>query len=620
MQPLSDDWRIELETHLPLDGRAELAGRLIPAEGDETPTWPAALAVTPVEATAPALSVAVSAAGDFVIPLQKLPPGYHRLAAEGEGAAADLFAVRGVRPPGEAAAGTADYLGFVRDTVDLLRERQSCHFGGDPAAPLALTISKPLHRSYRSLGHCTEGTFQTYWFPEYPLELTPLLLDFELWPVLQRLSSLTGEPQYAAWVDDMAAGFARHGFHPDSGLGFLGEEGGFDVLRLTGAPTKINNAEPLFKPKNSGHFPGLPLEVLWRHAPEQMHRMFRSMYYGLITDPQSMDFNRFCSYEYRDADRRHLMERNPGHCAFETAAARMIHWWCSAYRHTGDTDCLDYAGRMLEKWEAIQHPATGLVPNFFGAVGWQPGAPMPPGEWAELRGTALMAVALLEAAEELRQAPDDGGLSARLTTLAERAALGTARHGYDTRDHLYVEILHLDGRPYERTARYVFLTQEEKDAAVREHPELERVRVYRGTGLYRHQSYWEFYVGSRIPLHLAQVAEATGNRELLERLLPVAADALTEARETTEPFVAEGAWTFRASAICVKLLLSLWRQTGDQDHLQGAREIADRELSRLARVQAPDWWRQGERVALLEALLELHEALASRGLRRPQLI
>jgi hypothetical protein len=602
---MADELKIELDTHMPLDGRAVLTGRLLRGEGEVVSSFPEQLAVMPVAEAAPVLPVPVSTGGDFVIPLHELPPGYCRITT-GESTANELFLVPGVRPAGDSAAGPTDCLRFVRDTVDLLREQQSCHFGGDTAAPLALTICHPMSRSYRSLGHREDSVFRTYWFSERPLELEPVLLDFELWPVLQRLSELTGDQQYASLVEGMAEIFARHGFHPHSGLGYLGEEAGFDVRALCGKPTKVGDAQPVFKPRNSGSFPGLPLDVLWRHAPQQMHRMFRSMYYGLVTDAETMDFNRFCSYDYRDADRRFSMERNPGHCAFESVAARMIHWWCSCYRHTGDADCLAYAARMLGKWEAVQHPETGLVPNFFGAVGWSPGAPMPPGEWAELRGTAMMSVALLQAATELRQASDDAGLIARLTTMAERLALGTARYGYDAADHLYVEVLHLDGRPYERTSRYVFATQEEKEAAMLQHPELEQVRVYRGAGHYRYQPFWEFYVGSRIPLYLAQVAEATGNGELLELVAPVAADALTEARETTEPFVAEGAWTYRASAVAVKMLLSLWRLTGDLEHLAGAREIADRELSRLARVQAPDWWRMPERTALLDALLELH--------------
>jgi hypothetical protein len=254
------------------------------------------------------------------------------------------------------------------------------------------------------------------------------------------------------------------------------------------------------------------------------------------------------------------------------------------------------------------------VPNFFGAVASNPGAPMPPGEWAELRGAALMAEALLAAVAELPQSAATADLITRLTTASTRLALGTARLGYDATDRLYHEWLHLDGRVYESTARYVFRTQQEKDAAVRDNPALERVRVYRGAGLYRHQSYWEFCAGTRIPLELANVAEATGNRELLALLLPVAADALDEARLQPAAFTPEGGWTFRASALYVKLFLSLHRQTGNHDYLSGAQELADRELARLAPVAAPHWWRMPERAALLDALLELHTALQAQPL------
>lgn len=594
---MAGDRKIELDTQLPLDGRAELTGRLA---GDDVPP---SLSVIAVDAQVPCMTVPLGLDGAFVIPLRELAPGYYHLLEAADGAGA-TFAVPGLGLV--APSGPSSYLDFVLGAIEILRERQSCRFGGDPKGPLALTVSGPISRSYLSLGHRDNDAFRTYWFPERPLELEPVLLDFELWPVLMQLADLTGEPGYAALVEGMAGVFARHGFHPDSGLGYLGEEAGFDCLHLCGAPTKATNAEPIFKPKNSGHFPAMPLDVLWRHAPEKMHRMFRSMYWGLVTDAASMDFNRFCRYDYRDAEKRPSMERNPGHCGFETAAARMIHWWCSAYRQTGDTDCLDYAERMLSKWEAIQHPESGLVPNFFGAVSPEPGAPMPPGEWAELRGTALMADGLLDAAAELAGRGGQGELVARLREMALRLAVGTARFGYDRPARLYHEWLHLDGRLYEATARYVFQTQEEKNAAVREDPSLERVRVYRGGGLFRNQSYWEFCAGTRIPLQLARVAEETGDPELLDLLVPVAEDAGEETRRQPEAFTQEGGWTFRASGMYIELLLSLWRQTGETRYLSGAREMADQELERLGRVLAPDWWRMPERTAMLDALLNLH--------------
>lgn len=463
---------VMIDTQLPLDGRSELTGQISRPDDAETDTsaeLPTRLAVIFADGDAPALVVPVEVSGDFAIPLGELAPGYYRVVPvtdTGEEIGPEIqplfFAVPGLREASTPAVKSSSWLDFVVHTMDLLLEHQSCRFGGSPQAPSALTVTTPLSRSYLSLGHRENGEYRTYWFPETRLLIDPVMLDFELWPILQQLAAITGRDEYGQLLAGMAEQFAVHGFDAESGLGFLGEEAGFDVLHLRGVATKVNNAQPIFKPKNSGHFSGMPLDVLWQHAPEKMHRMFRSMFYGLITDPKSMDYNRFCSYDYRDTDRRHLMERNPGHCAFESAAGRMIHWWASCYRHTGDGDCLDWAERMLSKWEAVQHPQTGLVPNFFGARAWDPGASMPPGEWAELRGVGLMAVALMEAAGELEQSGSAGELVDRLRMMAEKLALGIARHGYDAPHRLFHEWLHLDGRVYETTARYVFRTRRRK--------------------------------------------------------------------------------------------------------------------------------------------------------------
>jgi hypothetical protein len=496
---------------------------------------------------------------------------------------------------------SAETLAFVRDTMDLLVREQSARLGGASEGQLCLTVTRKVHRSYRSLGHLKpDGTHQTCWFPGMPMDLGPTMLDLDLWPVLQRLSALTGDAQYGDLAEGMAAAFARHGFDERCGLGYLGEEAGFDVVRMACLSTKTGSPEPHFKPRNSGTFPGLPLDLLWQHAPAQMHRMFRAMYWGLVTDAASMDFNRFCGYDFSDADERPALERTPGHCAFESCAARMIHWWANCFAQTGDADCLRWAERMTDKWAAVQHPESGLVPNFFGAVAHQPGAPMPPGEWAETRGAALMAAGLMNAVGELRRREGGEALAARLQDMAVRLARGLARFAYDTDRHVFREHLHLDGSAYEATARYVFHTAAEKAEAVRRDPELAQVPVYAGAGFYRPSTYWEYCAGVNTPVHLAEVAAATGEAELAELLAPLAAEVVAASRREPEPLTLEGSWTFRASAYGIKMLVLLGRR-------EQAREIAEAELARLARPADGDWWRMPERSSLLDALLLLEE-------------
>lgn len=500
-------------------------------------------------------------------------------------------------------ADAGPFIQSVRQTVEQLLERQSARLGGDPAGALCLTVTRPVHRTYRSLGHVRpDGTHETYLFPQRPMDLAPFLLDFDLWPILQRLSALTGEARYGDLVEGMAAAFAGHGFDARCGLGYLGEEAGFDVTRTQCASSKSGDNPAAFKPRNSGAFPGLPLATLWRHAPAPMHRMFRAMYWGLITHDESMDFNRFCGYDFDDGAGRHAMVRSAGHCAFETCAARMIHWWSNCFVETGDSDCLDWAARMTDKWAAIQHPETGLVPNFFGAVEWQENVPMPPGEWAETRGTALMAAGLMDAVRELRRSSAAAALALadRLQNMALRLARGTARYGFDADRQLFREHLHLDGQPYESTARYCFHTAAEKAAAVARDPEMAQVPVYVGAGFFRPCTYWEFCCGVNTPRDLAQVLAATGDDELRALLEPWAEPMIAASRAEPAPLTEEGAWTFRGGAYAIRFLLALGRRSE-------AEEVALAELARLAQPTEGDWWRLPERASWLDALLLLAE-------------
>ncbi|MBM3889363.1 MAG: hypothetical protein FJ388_09580, partial [Verrucomicrobia bacterium] len=375
---------VELETYAVLDGRAELKGQ-VTLKSDDAVREVQVCAV-PVLGERAVWSTVVSLAGvkrgqsaGFSIPVGKMRGGYYRLEIRGATDAmpppadfrgATVFSIAALReklPAVAADKSSRRFLSFVLDTMKTLVERQSARLGGEPDGTLFLTCSRFANRSYRSLGYRKDdGSYSNFWFPEMPMDYQPFMVDFDLWPILERLSELTGERSYREMVEEMARAFVSHGFDARSGLGYLGEEASFDVVRKTVVPTKLRSTVPKFKPKNTGNFPAMPMEALWRHGPEQMHRMFRAMYYGLITDAPSMDYNRYCGYDFSDAERRHSMKRNSGHCAFDTAAGRMIHWWASCFAHTGDADCLQWAQRMADKWQAVQHAESGLVPNFFG--------------------------------------------------------------------------------------------------------------------------------------------------------------------------------------------------------------------------------------------------------------
>ncbi len=543
-----------------------------------------------------------------------LPGGTYHLDAEvmvaGQKMAARVpLVLRAVhRAPRPRDAGRERTLSFVRDTVGLLAEHQSAPIGGDPGAVRFLVTGRSTHRGYRSLGHKTAGRYATYWFPERPFEREARRADLDAWPVLEALADATGQEEYREWVAAMAGAFARYGFDPASGLCYTSEESDLDVPRAAPLSTNVSDL-PRFKPNNGGRFSDEVMAILWEHAPAQMARCARAIFTGLVTLPETMDFNRFCMFGFDDAAGKPSLTANSAHCGFESIAARMIQWWGACYARTGDLDCREWAERMADKWLAVQHPESGLVPDFFGAEEWRPGAAQRPGRWTECRGAAAAAAFLVSAAGEFGRRPGAGTLAGQLRRMGTQMALGVARFSYDAERGVFREHLHLDGTPYHETARYTFHTEAEKAEAMRQDPSLVQVPVYAGCGFFQPGGYWEHCAGSSIPCHLARVAATTGDAGLLRHVGALARAVVAEARALDGAFTAEGRWTFHATGEYVEMLVLLARASGEQQYLGWASELAEREMAALAEVECPQWWRMRERTGFLRALLLLHREL-----------
>jgi len=592
---------LEMDTHLILDDREALGGKVT-----HRGAW-AQINLTD-KASGENVWRTTVGGGDqvFSIPVKGLRGGYYRVdAVNDRGERAEVvIGTRALRPRKQ---GKTGYLDFVRETVATLEKEQSARLGGAADGTKFITVSTPLHLGYRSIGHRTGDTFETYWFPERPLEFETFRADHGMWPVLDLLGELTGESRYNEMVRAMIEAVGEYGFDERSGLFYFNEEGDFDVLRRKGH-SKGAKDMPAFKPLNTGFCPELHLERLWELIPERMHRAFRAMYWGLITDAERFDYNRFTFFAFSDKDERFSLTPNASHCAFDTAGARMIHWWATCWSRRGDEQCLAWARKMTTKWAAVQDPGSGLTPNFFGAERWNPHAYPKPGQWAETRGSALTAAAWAQAAVALRRRAGAEDLADQLEQMAVRLARGTARYAYDAKGRRFIEHLGMDGRRWEGSARYCFQSQTEKDEWVRKDPKMAQVAVYDGAGWYRRPNYYEHSAGSNIPYDLSMVAGLTGDRELVGLLDAQLRDAVDEARKLDGPITAEGRWTFRATGWYVRMALRLFEATGDRKYVDAAREMADRELAALSQVECPDWWRMRERTVWLDALLHLHKA------------
>ena len=654
--PFGDVLSCELESYLLFNPRNTVAGKFRPQKSaaakavlSSAPIRRLRIRLVPLVPEARPWETRLEITGDpfkeeipFTIPIGELQGGYYRmygelfapgdaLVAKGPANAFDVSPVILCRlklRPAQASSHdpkSRDYLAFVTQTVETLLKRQAATLGGRPDGARFITVTRVFQRGNREVGlKVGEGIYRNSGVPPEPMDYEPFMADLESWIILDRLSALTGNERYRSLAAAMAKAYAQHGFHPMSGLGYLGTESGFDVVRADGLATRQFRGviAGTFKPRNAGTYPQLPLEALWTYAPTQMHRMCRAMYYGMVTDAATMDFNRYSIFEFNDADQRFVKKPDINHGRFDTAAGRAMHWWASCFARTGDADCLAWVQKMADRWQSVQDPKTGIIPFTFGS----PLFKRPPDTKTGTDGAALTAVSYLDAADELRKRPEGKPLADQLTRMGEKVALGVARHAYDPKRRVIRARLYIDGTPNNEGHQYTTRLQSGgQGAPVKLDPPLDQWTVFYGAGFYNPGNYWEHYAGSTVPLDLAQVMSRTGNKELAAILRTWVPDLIAEGRKQRSAVTADNTWTFRASGENIHLLVLLWRQTKDTQYLDAAREIADRELTALERVEYPEWWRMPDRTALLDGLLALHEAMASaspagasRGARPPK--
>ena len=502
------------------------------------------------------------------------------------------------------------YLDFVKDTVDTLRQEQSIRISGNPypSSTLCLAITSLTNRGYLSLGSREGESFCVFPFPEKTPDELATRMDLQVWPVLESLTEATGDETYRDLANDMAAEFAVYGFDPKSGLAYWGQEAEFDVVLLGPGPN-WGRHWPKYKPDQ-----GLPRETMWERVPEKMERMFRSLYYGLITDRGTMDYNRFCAYGFDDAKKALSMPWDPGHRAFATTGAWLIEDWAFCFAKTGDTEMLGWAQQMADKWLAVQNADTGLLPHFFGSTCPEE-TTMAPRAYCDV-GDSATAMALLRAGGLLRERQDGQKLAEQVEQMGLRLIRGLARHAYDEEAGLFRHWIRIaDGEEDTEAFCYSFRTQEQKDHWVATDPALEDVCVFEGFGFYR-GGVWNDGTFLGMPLHVAQAAEMTGDECLLQRGRYFVERIVDEAERLDGPLNHDGQWTFDASAGYLRMMLCLYRAEGEKPHLANARRLADRELDALSRPLpegTPDWWRMPQRNTLLAALLELESALAAAG-------
>jgi len=315
------------------------------------------------------------------------------------------------------------------------------------------------------------------------------------------------------------------------------------------------------------------------------------------------------------------------HRGFVYAGAMLVKYWAMHFARTGDAETLAWAQAMTDKWRALQHPKTGLLPHFIGAIRADD-PEQSPTPYAHVNDARTGAV-FMQAADYLKQRPAGRRLARQLRDLGLRTIKGVARHGYDAERRIFPLWLKLEGGEYTEQTFYQFRTQADKERAIiltRTHAETRRrtwgrtttgqgptvadVDVFAGPGFFV-QSPHSVTTGVRLPLDAAEAAALTGDAELIERARLFADEIMAEARTHTAPLNDQGQWLFPATGGYIRAMLALHQATGEAEYLENARELADIQLRMLTGPMpagTPEWWRLPARDGFLEALLMLEAA------------
>jgi hypothetical protein len=497
------------------------------------------------------------------------------------------------------------YLAAAVDAVETLIKHQSARAGGRADGELSITVTTVFWDRVRTVGALRGEKLLSYDIQGMPMEMRAVRMDMGCWNLLKRLSDATGDDRYRELVKTMARVFTRHGYEAVSGLGYLGEEGNFDVEGLS--LKQVYMSGPQFKPLAS-----TPLEDLWEAGPGETARLIRSAYLGLVTDAETMSFNRHCFYGFDDKPGKLANEFNSHHAAFGMSAVVLLEWWGFLYGKTGEGVWLERAQAMADKWQRAQHPVTGLMPGWFGNDNNDEPVQRPRdtcNNWDTLTGLGFLKVG-----ESFKRMPGGQALGAQMTQMGLGVMRGMARYGYDAETGEMAQWLNLDGSKRTHRAWYTFHTEEEKAGWVAKDPILSECKVFAGYGFYDGLPWVSnagvTAYGSNVPHHTALAASLTGDAYLLERAELMADAVMVAARGLTSEFNQSGQWTVTANASYVKMMLRLYEATGKGVYLERAREIADIEMGLLAKAQGPhEWWRLPLRNMWIEALIELDAAM-----------
>lgn len=282
--------------------------------------------------------------------MPKLPLPLAFLGAVALGCTASIPAAHAAQP----APPPGDHLGLVRRFADAMIDRSRTNLPHPelPLFPIVLT---------RDTFTIPKGEIRNLNTARVPQEFkltANLHHDQNIYQVLYALTTLTGEPRYAAEADRILGYFLRHCQDPRFGFYCWGEHLGWDLLR--NAPGGFRESDAANAAIHEFYRPWIFWEKSFALAPEQARRFAGALWRHQIDHTGGkISFSRHAMIGKGDKPNRRGYEF-PRHGGFYLAT------WAAAHRHTSDPEMLEAITALVGFYESRRDPKTGAIPHYTG--------------------------------------------------------------------------------------------------------------------------------------------------------------------------------------------------------------------------------------------------------------
>lgn len=247
-------------------------------------------------------------------------------------------------------AKAADFMAIVRAYADAMIDRSRTNLP-DPNLPLFPIV---LTRDTYQIPPGKVGNLVTARVPQEFKNIANPHHDLNLYQVLYALSTLTGEPRYAAEADRVLGYFLKNCQETRYGFFCWGEHLGWDVLQ--NAPGGVLAEDPKNSMIHEFYRPWIFWEKSFALAPDACRRFAQAVWRYQINHQKPLSFSRHAMIAKGDNPSRRGMDF-PRHGGFYIAT------WAAAYRHQAEPEMLQAVEQLVASMEARRDAKSGAIPH-----------------------------------------------------------------------------------------------------------------------------------------------------------------------------------------------------------------------------------------------------------------